>query len=82
MHICLFLVLCRRPREKYLKLNILDDTTSETAFQDEPIRQKCLGFFCNEAARFQDPLHEVSTENAGISLKKAILFEAMTALIL
>ena len=37
-----------------------------------PYHKNVWGIFCNEAARFQDPLHEVSTENSGISLKKAI----------
>ncbi|KXJ12359.1 hypothetical protein AC249_AIPGENE6720 [Exaiptasia diaphana] len=70
-------VLCKRAREKYLK-RTSDSTTSsedlEASFTRSKTRpfDRTVCFFCNGAARYQEPLHEVSTENAGISLKNAI----------
>ena len=69
--------MCKRAKEKHLKQtrssatnfnNPETLTRSKTCPYD---RDAC--FFCDGAARnYQDPLHEVRTENAGISLRNAI----------
>ena len=68
--------MCKRAKEKYLRqtrssaTNVNNPETltrSKTCPYD---RDVC--FFCDGAARYQDPLHEVRTENAGISLRNAI----------